>query len=103
MIKRKLRLQLKKARVNASRSRSKNKCFIRRMEKNREIISKNNINVQVFLVRSLIGKLNKKVKVLKALGLNKIGDKKVHFLNESIKGMLNETINMILLSEVNNV
>ncbi|AFT83817.1 ribosomal protein L30 [Borreliella garinii NMJW1] len=73
------------------------------MEKNREIISKNNINVQVFLVRSLIGKLNKKVKVLKALGLNKIGDKKVHFLNESIKGMLNETINMILLSEVNNV
>ncbi len=56
--------------------------------------------MQVFLVRSLIGKLNKKVKVLKALGLNKIGDKKVHFLNESIKGMLNETINMILLSEV---
>lgn len=73
------------------------------MEKNREIISKNNINVQVFLVRSLIGKLNKKVKVLKALGLNKIGDKKVHFLNKSIKGMLNETINMILLSEVSNV
>ncbi|EEG99340.1 ribosomal protein L30 [Borreliella burgdorferi 118a] len=70
------------------------------MENNRKIISKNNINVQVFLVRSLIGKLNKKVKVLKALGLNKIGDKKVHFLNESIKGMLNETINMILLSEV---
>lgn len=80
--------------------RSKNKCFIKRMENNRKIISKNNINVQVFLVRSLIGKLNKKVKVLKALGLNKIGDKKVHFLNESIKGMLNETINMILLSEV---
>ncbi|EEF84330.1 ribosomal protein L30 [Borreliella spielmanii A14S] len=73
------------------------------MEKNREIISKNNINVQVSLVRSLIGKLNKKVKVLKALGLNKIGDKKVHFLNGSIKGMLNETINMILLSEVSNV
>ncbi|EEF83697.1 ribosomal protein L30 [Borreliella burgdorferi CA-11.2A] len=70
------------------------------MENNRKIISKNNINVQVFLVRSLIGKLNKKVKVLKALGLNKIGDKKVHFLNESIKGMLNETINMIVLSEV---
>ncbi|AEL69720.1 ribosomal protein L30 [Borreliella afzelii PKo] len=73
------------------------------MEKNREIISKNNINVEVFLIRSLIGKLNKKVKVLKALGLNKIGDKKVHFLNQSIKGMLNETINMILLSEVSNV
>ncbi|QFI14611.1 50S ribosomal protein L30 [Borrelia sp. CA_690] len=103
MIKRKLRLQLKKARFNASRARSKNKCFIRRMEKNKEIISKSNINVQVCLVRSLIGKLDKKVKVLKALGLNKMGDKKVHFLNESIKGMLNKSINMILLSEVSNV
>ncbi|AHH08476.1 50S ribosomal protein L30 [Borrelia anserina] len=102
MIKRKLRLQLKKVRFKASRSRIKNRAFARRMEKNREILAKSNITVKVELRRSLIGKLDSKVKTLKALGLKRIGDKKVHILNKSLQGMLSSVISMVLLSEVNN-
>ncbi|AHH10678.1 50S ribosomal protein L30 [Borrelia coriaceae] len=102
MIKRKLRLQLKKIRFKASRSRFKNRAFIHKMEKNREILIKSDIKIEVELKRSLIGKLEKKVKTLKALGLKRIGDKRIHVLNKSIRGMLNSVINMVLLSEVKN-
>ncbi|QMU99269.1 50S ribosomal protein L30 [Borrelia sp. A-FGy1] len=103
MIKRKLRLQLKNTRFKAFRSRFKNKAFIRRMENNREIISKgDNIKIEVKLKRSLIGKLDNKVRTLRALGLNRIGDIRVHNLDKSIRGMLNEVINMVLISEVKN-
>ncbi|AHH04910.1 50S ribosomal protein L30 [Borrelia miyamotoi] len=102
MIKRKLRLQLKKTRFKASRSRHKNKVFIKKMKSNREILAKSDIKVEVQLKRSLIGKLDSKVKTLKALGLKRIGDRKIHILNKSIQGMLNSVISMILLSEVKN-
>ncbi|AHE62817.1 50S ribosomal protein L30 [Borrelia parkeri] len=102
MIKRKLRLQLKKIRFKASRSRLKNKAFIKKMKNNREILIKSDIKIEVELKRSLIGKLDSKVKTLKALGLKKIGDKKVHVLNKSLQGMLNSVISMVLLSEVKN-
>ncbi|WP_421622703.1 50S ribosomal protein L30 [Borrelia sp. MN22-0132] len=102
MIKRKLRLQLKKIRFKASRSRLKNKVFIRKMKNNREILTKSDIKIEVELKRSLIGKLDSKVKTLKALGLKRIGDKKVHVLNKSLQGMLNSVISMVLLSEVKN-
>ncbi|AWG42869.1 50S ribosomal protein L30 [Candidatus Borreliella tachyglossi] len=102
MVKRKLRLQLKQARFQTSRSRLKNKAFIKRMEGNREVIVKSGIRVEVELRRSLIGKLDSKVRTLRALGLKKIGDRKIHILNKSIKGMLNEIVSMVLLSEVRN-
>ncbi|AYE36364.1 50S ribosomal protein L30 [Borrelia turcica IST7] len=102
MIKRKLRLQLKKDRFKASRSRVKNKAFIKRMESNREIISRGDIRVEVELKRSLIGKLDNKVRTLRALGLKRIGDRRVHTLDKSVQGMLHEVINMILISEVRN-
>ena len=102
MIKRKLRLQLKKDRFKVSRSRVKNKAFIKRMESNREIISRGDIRVEVELKRSLIGKLDNKVRTLRALGLKRIGDRRVHTLDKSVQGMLNEVINMILISEVRN-
>ncbi|UPA17979.1 50S ribosomal protein L30 [Borrelia puertoricensis] len=102
MIKRKLRLQLKKIRFKSSRSRLKNKVFIRKMKNNREILTKSDIKIEVELKRSLIGKLDSKVKTLKALGLKRIGDKKVHVLNKSLQGMLNSVISMVLLSEVKN-
>ncbi|AAX17824.1 MULTISPECIES: 50S ribosomal protein L30 [Borrelia] len=102
MIKRKLRLQLKKIRFKASRSRLKNKAFIKKMKNNREILIKSDIKIEVELKRSLIGKLDSKVKTLKALGLKRIGDKKVHILNKSLQGMLNSVISMVLLSEVKN-
>ncbi|BDU62826.1 hypothetical protein BOFE_03660 [Candidatus Borrelia fainii] len=102
MIKRKLRLQLKKIRFKASRSRLKNKAFIKKMKNNREILTKSDIKIEVELKRSLIGKLDSKVKTLRALGLKRIGDKKVHVLNKSLQGMLNSVISMVLLSEVKN-
>lgn len=102
MIKRKLRLQLKKTRFKASRSRCKNKAFIKKMKENREILAKSDIKVEVKLNRSLIGKLDTKIKTLKALGLKRIGDRKIHILNKSIQGMLKSVISMILLSEVKN-
>ncbi|AAX17005.1 50S ribosomal protein L30 [Borrelia hermsii] len=102
MIKRKLRLQLKKIRFKASRSRAKNRAFIQKMAINREILAKSDIKVEVELKRSLIGKLDSKVKTLKALGLKRIGDRKIHVLNKSLQGMLNSVISMVLLSEVKN-
>ncbi|WP_024653535.1 50S ribosomal protein L30 [Borrelia persica] len=100
MVKRKLRLQLKKIRFKAARSRSKNKAFIKRMEQNREILAKGDIKIEVELKRSLIGKLDIKVKTLKALGLKRIGDRRTHILNKSLQGMLNSVISMIFLREV---
>ncbi|UER67664.1 50S ribosomal protein L30 [Borrelia sp. BU AG58] len=100
MIRRKLRLQLKKSRFNASRSRVKNRAFIRRMKENREIISKSGISVEVKLLRSLIGKLDNKVRTLRALGLKKIGDIREHRLDKSMQGMLGRVVNMVLISEV---
>ncbi|AFI31282.1 50S ribosomal protein L30 [Borrelia crocidurae] len=100
MIKRKLRLQLKKIRFKAARSRFKNKAFIKRMEYNREVIAMSDIKVEVELRRSLIGKSDSKVKTLKALGLKRIGDKRIHILNKSLQGMLNSVISMVFISEV---
>ncbi|WP_024655328.1 50S ribosomal protein L30 [Borrelia hispanica] len=100
MIKRKLRLQLKKIRFKAARSRLKNKAFIKRMEHNREVIAKSDIKIEVELRRSLIGKLDNKVRTLKALGLKRIGDKRIHILNKSLQGMLNSVISMVFISEV---
>ncbi|WKC58050.1 50S ribosomal protein L30 [Borrelia sp. P9F1] len=100
MIKRKLRLQLKKSRFKSSRSRAKNKAFIKRMKGNREIISRSGVEVEVELRRSLIGKLGNKVKTLRALGLKRIGDKRRHSLDKSVQGMLGRVINMVLISEV---
>ena len=100
MIKRKLRLQLKKSRFKASRSRAKNKAFVKRMERNREVISKSGVEVEVELKRSSIGKLDNKVRTLRALGLKRIGDKRRHSLDKSVQGMLVKVISMVLISEV---
>lgn len=55
--------------------------------------------IKVRLVKGLAGKISKNKKIIKALGLKKIGDEKVFEKNDAIMGMIRKVSFMLAVSE----
>lgn len=55
--------------------------------------------VEITLTRSTIGRNEKQVKTIKALGLKKINDTAIHTDTPSIRGMINTVSHLITVKE----
>ena len=62
-------------------------------------MSENKAELEVTLVKSPIGSLPKHRKTVKALGLRKIGQTKVHKDNAAIRGMLFKVKHLVKFNE----
>ena len=58
------------------------------------------IKVQIKLIKSLIGRLPKQRKTIKALGLGKINSTKEFVLNDPLRGMIKSVEHMIEVTEL---
>ena len=56
--------------------------------------------IKVTLVKSVIGCKQDQIATVKALGLKKIRDEKVHEANDQIKGMINKVCHLVKVEEV---
>jgi large subunit ribosomal protein L30 len=57
--------------------------------------------IKVKLIKGLAGKINKNKKIIKALGLKKIGDEKIFEKNDAIMGMIKKVAFMLEINEMN--
>ena len=56
--------------------------------------------IKVTLVKSTIGCKQDKISTVKALGLKKIRDEKIHEDNDQIKGMVNKVCHLVSVEQV---
>ena len=56
--------------------------------------------IKVTLVKSTIGCKQDQIATVKALGLKKIRDEKIHEENAQIKGMINKVIHLVSVEQV---
>lgn len=56
--------------------------------------------IKVTLVKSTIGCKQDQIATVKALGLKKIRDEKIHEDNDQIKGMLNKVCHLVSVEQV---
>ena len=56
--------------------------------------------IKVTLVKSTIGCKQDQIATVKALGLKKIRDEKIHEENDQIKGMVNKVCHLVKVEEV---
>ena len=56
--------------------------------------------IKVTLVKSTIGCKKDQIATVKALGLKKIRDEKIHEENDQIKGMVNKVIHLVKVEQV---
>ncbi|MBE7051451.1 MAG: 50S ribosomal protein L30 [Ruminococcaceae bacterium] len=56
--------------------------------------------IKVTLVKSTIGCKQDQIATVKALGLKKIRDEKIHDDNAQIKGMINKVIHLVSVEQV---
>ena len=56
--------------------------------------------IKVTLVKSTIGCKQDQIATVKALGLKKIRDEKIHEDNDQIKGMVNKVCHLVKVEEV---
>ena len=56
--------------------------------------------IKVTLVKSTIGCKQDQIATVKALGLKKIRDEKIHEENDQIKGMVNKVIHLVKVEQV---
>ena len=56
--------------------------------------------IKVTLVKSTIGCKKDQIATVKALGLKKIRDEKIHEENDQIKGMVNKVIHLVSVEQV---
>ncbi len=56
--------------------------------------------IKVKLIKGLAGKIDKNKKIIKALGLKKIGDVKIFEKNDAIMGMIKKVSFMLEINEM---
>ncbi|MBP7792807.1 MAG: 50S ribosomal protein L30 [Candidatus Goldbacteria bacterium] len=57
--------------------------------------------IKVKLIKSMAGQISKNKKIVKALGLKKIGDEKTFEKNDAIMGMIKKVSYMLEVNEMN--
>ena len=57
-------------------------------------------NLKITLVKSINGAKKNQIATVKALGLKKIRDEKIHEDNDQIKGMLNKVCHLVSVEQV---
>jgi len=59
------------------------------------------MKLKVKLIRSTIKRVEKQKRIVKALGLRKLNQVKIHDDNPVIRGMINKVIHLLSVEEVN--